>query len=154
MHWYQMCISPPTKPETSSTTGMNTCDPVSKYNKILLYRDFFFFWIQRISSSLSFLAKQVSMTTLVMISKMFSIFFHLLRERPWASWLWVIKRRRVPARADQVDAQADLDLSKIIRYWRLDKQFFSMSNFAFEYPHLVHTKSTATATVWKTPTLQ
>ena len=29
-----------------------------------------------------------------------------------------------------------------------------MSNFAFEYPHLVLTKSTATATVWKTPTLQ
>ena len=45
MHWYQMCISPPTKPETRSTTGMNTCDSVLKSNKILLYRDFFFLWI-------------------------------------------------------------------------------------------------------------
>ena len=44
MQWYQMCISPPTKPETRSTTGMNTCDSVLKSNKIFLYRDFFF-WI-------------------------------------------------------------------------------------------------------------
>ena len=55
-----------------------------------------------------------------MISKMFSLFFHLLRERPWASWLWVIERRSVPARADQVDAQADLELYKIRRYWCLN----------------------------------
>ena len=67
-------------------------------------------------------------------SKMFSIFFHLLRKRPWASWLWVIKRRCVPARADQVDAQADLEFHTIRRYWCHDKQFLSISNFAFEYP--------------------